>query len=50
MDPKNRILLKVTIEDAIQADKAFTLFMGDDVAPRKEYIEEHAQSVKNIDA
>ena len=50
MDPKNRILLKVTIEDAIAADKAFSLFMGDDVAPRKEYIEEHAQSVKNIDA
>ena len=50
MNPENRILLKVTIEDAIEADKAFTLFMGEDVAPRKEFIEEHAEYVKNIDA
>lgn len=50
MDPKNRVLLQVSIDDAVAADKAFTLFMGDDVAPRKEYIEEKAPYVKNIDA
>lgn len=50
MDPKNRILLQVTIDDASQADKAFSLFMGDEVGPRKDYIESHAKFVKNIDA
>ncbi|KEZ22278.1 DNA topoisomerase (ATP-hydrolyzing) subunit B [Ureaplasma diversum] len=50
MDPKNRILLKVTIEDAAIADKTFSLLMGDDVLPRKEFIEKNAKYVKNIDA
>ncbi|MDE6289432.1 MAG: DNA topoisomerase (ATP-hydrolyzing) subunit B [Ureaplasma sp.] len=50
MDPKNRVLLQVSVQDAIAADKAFTLFMGDDVPPRKEYIEQHAEYVKDIDA
>lgn len=50
MDPENRVLLKVTIEDAIEADKQFSLLMGDDVAPRKEFIEKNAKYVKNIDA
>lgn len=49
MDPKNRVLLKVSVEDAIIADKTFTLFMGDDVGPRKEYIEEKAPYVTNLD-
>lgn len=50
MDPKNRLLLKVNIEDAAIADKTFSLLMGDDVAPRKEFIEKNAKYVKNIDA
>ena len=49
MDPKNRSLLKVTVEDAIKADKTFSLLMGDEVAPRKEFIEENAKYVKNLD-
>lgn len=50
MDPQNRILLQVTIDDAIKADKAFTLFMGEEVPPRKQFIQENAEYVKNIDA
>lgn len=50
MDPKNRLLLKVNIEDAAIADKTFSLLMGDDVTPRKEFIEKNAKYVKNIDA
>ncbi|MDE5553118.1 MAG: DNA topoisomerase (ATP-hydrolyzing) subunit B [Malacoplasma sp.] len=49
MDPQNRILLKVTIDDALKADKSFSLLMGDDVAPRKEFIEKNAKYVKNLD-
>ena len=50
MNPLNRVLLQVTVEDAMIADQMFTLLMGDDVTPRKKYIEEHSASVKNIDA
>lgn len=49
MDPKNRILLKVSIDDAIKADQIFSLLMGDEVPPRKQFIEENAEYVKNID-
>lgn len=49
MDPKNRSLLKVTIDDALIADQTFTLLMGDEVTPRKEFIEENAKYVKNLD-
>lgn len=49
MDPTNRILLKVTIDDALKADKNFSLLMGDDVTPRKEFIEKNAKYVKNLD-
>lgn len=49
MNPQNRSLLKVEIEDAIKADKIFSLLMGDEVAPRKEFIEENAKYVKNLD-
>lgn len=49
MDPTNRILLKVTVDDALKADKNFSLLMGDDVAPRKEFIEKNAKYVKNLD-
>ncbi len=49
MNPENRVLLKVTIEDAIIADKQFSLLMGDDVSPRKDFIAKNAKYVKNID-
>ncbi|MDY0321591.1 MAG: DNA topoisomerase (ATP-hydrolyzing) subunit B [Arcobacteraceae bacterium] len=49
MTPENRRLLRVTIEDAQSASDTFTLFMGDDVEPRRNYIEEHAKDVKHLD-
>jgi DNA gyrase subunit B len=49
MDPEKRILLQVNIEDAIKADTLFSNLMGDDVAPRKAYIQAHAASVRNLD-
>ena len=49
MTPENRILLQVTIEDAEVASNAFTLFMGDEVEPRRNYIETHAKDVKHLD-
>ena len=49
MDPKNRILLKVTLEDAEKADEIFSILMGDEVEPRRQFIEENAQYVTNLD-
>ncbi|WP_300362762.1 DNA topoisomerase (ATP-hydrolyzing) subunit B [Hydrogenimonas sp.] len=49
MNPENRRLLKVTIEDGEAASDVFTLFMGDEVEPRRRYIEEHAKDVKHLD-
>ena len=49
MDPANRILIKVTMDDAIAADSTFTLLMGDEVAPRRKFIEDNAKYVKNLD-
>ena len=49
MTPENRVLLQVTIEDAAIASDAFTLFMGDEVEPRRNYIETHAKDVKHLD-
>ena len=49
MAPENRHLLQVTIEDFEEADETFTLFMGDEVEPRRRYIEEHAKDVKHLD-
>ena len=49
MDPKNRTLLKVTVEDAAEADKIFTMLMGEEVEPRKRFIQTRAKEVKNLD-
>lgn len=49
MDPKTRTLLQVGVEDAAEADNLFTCLMGEEVAPRREFIETHAQLVKNLD-
>ena len=49
MNPENRILLQVNIDDAKEADHIFDTLMGSDVAPRKKFIQVHAKSVKNLD-
>jgi len=49
MNPEDRRLLEVTIDDIDEASDTFTLFMGDEVEPRREYIERHAKDVKHLD-
>ena len=49
MTPSSRTLLRVTLPDDEEADRIFTLFMGDEVEPRREYIQLHAKDVKNLD-
>ncbi len=49
MDPTNRRLLRVKVEDFEEANEVFSLFMGDEVEPRRKYIEEHAKDVKHLD-
>jgi len=49
MDPTNRILRQVTIYDAMEADRIFSMLMGDEVPPRRQFIEENARYA-NIDA
>ncbi len=49
MDPQKRKMIKVNMQDAIAADRMFTLLMGDAVEPRREYIEKHAAGVKDLD-
>jgi DNA gyrase subunit B len=49
MDPKNRILLKVDIEDAVKANEVIETLMGEDVPPRKAFIQAHARQVRNLD-
>ena len=49
MNPENRSLMKVTVEDSVAADEIFSLLMGDVVAPRRQFIEENAEYVSNLD-
>ena len=49
MNPATRTLIQVTMDDAIKADEIFSVLMGDDIAPRREFIEKNAKFVKNLD-
>lgn len=49
MNPANRILLQVTVDDAAAADRTFDMLMGNEVAPRKRFIQSHAKKVRNLD-
>ncbi len=49
MDPQKRTILKITLEDVVEADKTFTILMGDQVEPRREFIETYAHQVRNLD-
>ena len=49
MNPQTRTLLQVTVEDALEADQIFTILMGEQVEPRREFIQSHALEVRNLD-
>ena len=49
INPENRMLMKVTIKDAIRADELFTILMGEEVEPRRKFIEAYAKETKNLD-
>ena len=49
MDPEKRTLRRITLDDAMRADEIFTVLMGEEVEPRKEWIERNAQYVVNLD-
>ena len=49
MHEENRTLLRVDVEDAVEADRIFTILMGDEVEPRRKFIEDNAKNVRNLD-
>ena len=49
MNPATRIMIKVTMEDAIKADQIFNILMGEEIAPRREFIEKNSKTVRNLD-
>jgi DNA gyrase subunit B len=49
LNPQNRVLLRVTLEQANEAEQMFSILMGEDVERRRQFIEEHALEVKNLD-
>ena len=49
MDPRFRTMLKVELEDAVEADRIFSVLMGDKVEPRRKFIQENAKKVRNLD-
>ena len=49
MDPERRTMISVKMDDAIEADRMFTILMGDEVEPRREFIQDNAQYVKHLD-
>jgi len=49
MDPENRLTVKVEVDDAVEADELFTILMGEKVEPRRDFIQEHAKEVVNLD-
>jgi DNA gyrase subunit B len=49
MDPQKRLLVNVSLEDAVEADRIFSTLMGDKVEPRRVFIEKYAKRVKNLD-
>jgi DNA gyrase subunit B len=49
MDPEARTILKVDVQDVVEADRIFSILMGDEVEPRREFIQENALAVKNLD-
>ena len=49
MNPATRTMKRVDVEDAVEADEAFSILMGDKVEPRREFIEQHAREVRNLD-
>ena len=49
LNPEQRVMLKVELTDAVEADRLFTILMGDKVEPRRKFIEDNAKNVSNLD-